>query len=117
MDTSTPAAVAATTERPAPHIWHSINGLELDLSADGRLDIGANDASADGAIHLTPRAALGLLMFFQFPGVADLITQADAAEQARKEAATQAEIILSRKRDAELAAERAAKTEQGDQPA
>lgn len=92
--------------RPTSHAWHSVNGLELDLSIDGRLDISATDTGADGAIHLTARAALGLMMFFQFPGVAELITQANADEQARREADTQAEIKASRERDAELAAAR-----------
>lgn len=98
--------------RPTSHAWHSVNGLELDLSIDGRLDISATDTGADGAIHLTARAALGLMMFFQFPGVAELITQANAAEQARREADTQAEIKASRERDAALATSRTARPEQ-----
>lgn len=78
---------AEAAGRPAPHIWHSINGLELDLAADGRLEIcAATGQGGEGAITLTPQAALGLMMFFTFPNVDRTIIEADAANQARAEA-------------------------------
>lgn len=75
-------------QRLAPdHVWHQINGLDLDLDHTGTLTI----TSEAGMLRLPAQAALGLLMFFQFPNVATLISQGDAARQRAMELQVQTE--------------------------
>ncbi len=73
------------THTPA-HVWHQLNGLQLDLQQDGTLDISTEGPGATGSLTLGPRAAVALMMFFQFPNVAPLLTAAEARQQAALEA-------------------------------